>query len=62
MDILCLLLNDFVKLLYWGATNANDVTNINPTNLLLNDATVFKAFGTGGTARWDNSIAYSSLN
>lgn len=46
--------------LFMGATNANDITSVNPTNLALGDANVFETLSTGGTARWNNSIAYTS--
>jgi predicted porin len=46
--------------IYWGATSANDVTSVNPVNLALGNW--FDTFETGGGARWDNSVAYSSPN
>ena len=45
---------------YLGATNANDITSVNPTNLML--GTWFDTMETGGGSRWNNSISYNSPN
>ena len=45
---------------YLGATNANDITSVNPTNLML--GTYFDSLETGGGSRWNNSISYNSPN
>jgi len=43
---------------YLGATNSNDITSVNPTNLML--GTMFDTMETGGGSRWNNSISYNS--
>jgi predicted porin len=48
--------------LFLGRANANDITSVHPTNLMLDNADVFKTLSTGGNGRWDNSIAYNSPN
>ena len=45
---------------YLGATNSNDITSVNPTNLML--GTYFDSLETGGGSRWNNSISYNSPN
>ena len=45
---------------YLGATNANDITSVNPTNLML--GAYFDSLETGGGSRWNNSISYNSPN
>ena len=48
--------------LFLGRTNANDVTSVNPTNLMYDNTGgwAFTSMTTGGSARWDNSVAWSS--
>ena len=48
--------------LFLGRTNANDVTSVHPTNLMYDNTGgwAFTSMTTGGSARWDNSIAWSS--
>ncbi len=46
--------------IFLGATSSNDITTVYPTNLALDNAWTFSTMSTGGTARWNNSIAYSS--
>ena len=45
---------------YLGATNSNDITSVNPTNLMLGGQ--FTTLNTGGGSRWNNSISYNSPN
>ena len=45
---------------YLGATNANDITSVNPTNLML--GAKFNTLETGSGSRWNNSISYNSPN
>lgn len=46
--------------LYLAGSNSNDVTTVYPTNLALGESWAFSTMSTGGTARWDNSIAYTT--
>ena len=48
--------------LFLGATSSNDITTVYPVNLMLSSSDAFSTMSTGGTGRWDNSIAYSSPN
>lgn len=48
--------------LYLAGSNSNDVVSVYPTNLLLGNSNVFTTMSTGGTSRWDNSIAYTTPN
>lgn len=48
--------------LYLAGTNSNDVVSVYPTNLLLGNSAIFTTMSTGGTSRWDNSIAYTTPN
>ena len=46
--------------IFLGSTSSNDITTVYPTNLALDNPWTFSTMSTGGTARWNNSIAYSS--
>ena len=52
--------------LYLAGSNSNDVVSVYPTNLMLgnkmNGKYVYSTMSTGGTSRWDNSIAYTTPN
>ena len=47
---------------FLGSTSSNDITTVYPTNLMLGSTDAFSTMSTGGSARWDNSIAYQSPN